>query len=120
MPPTASIHREHQRTFAGDVSIHDPPGAQPHTGGFPLCRIRLLGLGEADFETDAFHCWVVDQRGRDGLSRFLGDAASAADLRDGGVGCASGVEGVCGAWGQSGSGLGSADLGGAVEVAEGE
>lgn len=80
-PATADQHHRvllHVVALPGDVARHDAARTQPHTRRLAFRRVGLLGLGDADFEADAFELRgldVVEGRG-DGLAGALRDAAA--------------------------------------------
>lgn len=85
-PPAA--HQHHTVlldivALAGDVGADDTPGAEPDFCRLALARVGLLGLGDADLQTHAFHLGPLGgrQRRRHRVARLLGrPSARLADL----------------------------------------
>lgn len=69
-----------ERTFTGDICADDPPAAQSDLGRLSLSRVGLLGLRDADFETDALHLGSANHSWAEGAALLLRFAASIADL----------------------------------------
>jgi len=69
--------------FTGNISTDNPPTAQPDLGRLALAGIGFLRLGDADFETDAFHLGAADHCWGEGAALFLRAAAPIADLVQG-------------------------------------
>lgn len=78
--PSNQHHRMllHIMPLSRNITRYNPPGAKPHSCCFPFCRVRFLGFGDADFETDTFEFGGVDvaESWGDGFTCSLGDAAS--------------------------------------------
>jgi hypothetical protein len=70
----------HIMSLPGNIRRDDSPRRQPHSRGLPLCRIRLLGLRDPDFQTHPFQFrgHDVSERRTDGFSRALLRSASLA------------------------------------------
>ena len=76
-PP--SSHKHHTMllyivALTGDIRRHRPARTQLDPRGLSLCRIRLFGFRDADFDADALERWSEDvaKRGRDGVARAFG------------------------------------------------
>jgi hypothetical protein len=72
--------RSSQPTFTRDIGTDNPPTAQSDLRGLPLARIRFLGFGNADFETDTLHFGPTDHGRTEGAALLLRFAAAIADL----------------------------------------
>lgn len=85
-PPTSHHHHTvllHVMSLTRDICANDLSTAQPHLGRLALPGVRLLGLRDTDFETDAFHLGTADHCGGKRTALRLGGAATFADLVEG-------------------------------------
>ena len=62
-PP--SSHKHHTMllyivALTGDIRRHRPARTQLDPRGLSLCRIRLFGFRDADFDADALQSWSQD------------------------------------------------------------
>lgn len=80
-PPPSHKHNTmllNVMALARDIRRNDSPRTQSNTRRFPLCRVGLLRLRDADFETYAFQfrCLDVMESWGDGFTgSLLGSAA---------------------------------------------
>lgn len=84
----------HIMSLPGYIRRDEPPSTQPYSGSFPLRRVGLLWLRDADFHADAF-----ELRGA-GVAKGGGDSFAGALLHTAALGVLVGLMMRIGRWGR--------------------